>query len=404
MKKLTFILIVAIIFGACSNSNKNSETKNTNNDSVAVADTTTTEKQKSLYDLLWNLVESPNFHGTIKEVDYPAHFEEDSEMFGYKILDQKPNDYIKLNLWGFSGQEDTLIFQLLKHDPEYKLYVFYNQGHCENPKSFYNDIYLFKLDKNNVWTEKKLLNNDYDLSYFTTYNPEKKAISDFDEQTDPNTLFGAVPTDLKALFLWFNDDEIFIQQEIQTPQIMPNPVLIKGNIQKGENDKACYIIGEIDEQYHRYYLQKGGKKKITILYTYGGKSYVGDFYSDAYNQFEKEVPENKDTSLRFFIKYKDEGYSKTFEDYEIIGPSPVIASFVRYDMGDFFWYTFKTKLGYFYSFNDVRSKYAFDDDRVNKQYIGKKFKIWFHSEMIDNEYGGGKMEFFTADSLIEIDS
>ena len=214
MKIIIILLFTLFITFSCKqNLKEQSQQDNLNKDYIAV-DNTTTEKQKSLYDLLWNLVESQNFHGTIKELDYPAHFKEDSDMFGYKILDQKPNDYIKLNLWGFSGQEDTLIFQLLKQQSEYKLYVFYNQGHCENPKSFYNDIYLFKLNQNGLWTEEKLLNDNYNLSYFTTYNPKTKTISDFEAKKDPNTLFGAIRSNLKAQYKWSAENKIFIIQKI----------------------------------------------------------------------------------------------------------------------------------------------------------------------------------------------
>ncbi len=370
---------------------------------LSTIENTSANNQKSLYDLLWNLVESPNFHGTIKDIDYPSQLADDSYAYGYEILNKKPNDFIKLNLWGFNGQNDTVIFQLLKQQSEYKLYLFYNQGHSETPRSFYNDIYLFKLNNTRKWAEKKLLIDNYNLSYFTTYNPETKTISDFNQEPDDNTLFGAVPTNLKAQYKWSAKDEIFIKQNIEVAAInnLPNPVLIKGNIEEGSGIKSNYIIGELDENYHSTYLQSGGKKKIKIIYSYGEKSYVGDFFGEDYNKFEKEVLNNKDTSIRFFIKYKDEGNGiKTFDDYEIIGKSPVIASFDSFYIGDFLWFTFKTRLGYLYNFNEVKTEYLFDNENQNRQYIGKKFKIWYHSKMVDNEFGGGKFEYFTVDSII----
>lgn len=127
-----------------------------------------------------------------------------------------------------------------------------------------------------------------------------------------------------------------------------------------------------------------------------------------FQEIEIDIINKKDNEKQYLIKYKNENVFDTenteisaqlIDDYEIVNQSPIIAYFTDFSAGDFEHYGFITELGYTYDFNemnDPNNTYiltGYDEEYgelfANLKYVGKKFKIHFHTEIIINEYDGG---------------
>lgn len=91
------------------------------------------------------------------------------------------------------------------------------------------------------------------------------------------------------------------------------------------------------------------------------------------------------------------------------GTQEVYAFFKDFQYGDFAWYSFETVNGEDISFNEIientvgQSFEYYDDAHPygtgNPDLIDLKFKIIYHSEIINNDYGGGTLEYRTIDRI-----
>lgn len=91
------------------------------------------------------------------------------------------------------------------------------------------------------------------------------------------------------------------------------------------------------------------------------------------------------------------------------GTQEVYAFFKDFQYGDFSWYSFETVDGENISFNEIienttgQSFDYLDDEHPygtgNPDLIDLKFRIIYHSETINNDYGGGTMEYKIIDTI-----
>jgi hypothetical protein len=410
MKKLTLLFGIIALLNACSSSSSNSSSSS-DADSTDIQQELPVKKDDvtktgilSLNDAFDSFLQSSEYHG---DFDYKTFSERDGINTRLKNL-EKSNDFFKFLFTAPLGREDTVTFQLMKKNTDNNLYLFQCIGHTESPRNFYNEIYLAKRNINSGKWELLPLSKEkiagkkstYNPNYFTYYNPDNKTITDFYSKEDPSTAFGAVKGNLKTQFKWSDEQKCFVNKNIESNEnSWPNPVLVKGNIQNITGEHANYIACQIN---HNYYHDEG-KYKDTKYLTYQYQIPASQNWTELNPKFEKEVINNKDTNIQFMIKYSSKNNYDFIIDYEIIGKSPVIATFESFEASDFNYYGFKSRLGYKYYFNDIADyTYTFENDNgdgPNPKYTGKKFKIYFHVEEVENNVDGGMFDSFIIDKI-----
>jgi len=221
-----------------------------------------------------------------------------------------------------------------------------------------------------------------------------------------------------------NNDTIIENDKINETEIIEPE---EENTKTSETDSVKYLTATFDQYYcgddcsyiFNYVNESEEEKQVYFisLTQYGREK---DNLAKSVNEIEEMFRYAKNKGKKFRLKYVsvivepecdlcDTSVYNAIDDFELIGESPVTAAYTDYQMGDYSYYEFTTKLGYKYYFNEILKNSTgkeleyFSDDTPygapNKELVGKKFKIYFHSEITENDYVGGEMEYFIIDNI-----
>lgn len=439
--KIKYLLIIytaffALIFLSCNSSSKNENIDNNkleqNNDTIQqTINLTDTINQKDtivtnlkLFKTFKELTNSDAFKtATLTAYDFSTIDLGVTEGTGCKIVKQEENNFIVMAVWTLTVGSDTIIFQKLKEKADYSIYAYNENGSTESPFMEHSGFFVFKRYKNGNWETLNLKEINSSIVEKTSgrvlgiysYDPHNKTFyfhktESYIDAGETKHFVGKI----EVKFKWLDTQEDFIFSHASD---LPNPILIQGGHFSESSDCATNYTAKIDTKYFRDTELKN-EKEITFTYDYTRANDKKVIYID--EKTKKDIINNKDKNIKIWVKYKPEiilecnpmcgpNYEETevnvIEDYETIGQSPVIATFTGFEMQDFVWYEFTSRLGYKYYFNEIKNnknKYSLENDHgdgPNPKYDGKKFKLDFHSELIDNEFGTGKFNYMIIDSI-----
>lgn len=423
---ITISIFLSIALFACNSANKKSNTED--NESIKkdpvqeqiVEQNKSIEEKSELLKTFNELTNSDAFK-TRTETEYEWNSIGETDSSGYEIIEQKNNDYIVIYAWKWTAKVDTIVFQLLEKTDDDSFYAYNENGIAGSPLTYHSKFSVFKRNKSGIWKfqEQNIMETglNIDVLGIFKYKPKIRTLLrysiQFENDDKPNSPENpAVIGGLLTKLIWSEAGNKYIETE-ETQ--LPNPILIKGG---GQTEGPCnfHFSAPIVKEYYNS-DQIGNESGIEFIY----RTKVPEVFPqiNANDSIINNIINNTDTAARIFIKYKkmntfecfpDKGYYETrtnvIEDFEIVNKSPVIATFTDFTMGDFFWYEFTSRLGYKYNFIEFSGTQLAltnnNGDGPNPELKDKKFKIWFHSKLIDNELGSGKFKKMIIDKIEEL--
>jgi len=442
---IAFISFFALILFSCNSTSKNANINNNKNaNKNEIVDTNEIEHNKDTVQQVVNQIDTINQTDTIvADLELFKTFKEltNSNIFhistiytkyqessinlavtdghSCKIVNPKDDDFIVLSIWQYADGEDTLSFQKLNETADYTIYAYNENGITERPYMEESGFFVFKRHKNGNWDtlNLKAINSTIGKQPYGrvlgiySYKPENKTlyIHKSEDYTSAGETFQRAGK-IEYKFVWSEMQEDFIYSSASD---LPNPILIHGGGYTGASECANYYYAQINTE---YYNDDKLKNKDEIKFAIEYERANDKKRIETKDKTKNEVINNKNKNQKIWLKYKsekileceatDSSYEtevNIIEDYEIIGQNPVVATFTGFEMQDFVWYEFTSRLGYKYYFNEIKNnKYSLENengDGPNPKNAGKKFRINFHSKLIDNEFGGGKFNYMVIDSM-----
>lgn len=338
---------------------------------------------------------------------------------GCEVINQKENDFIVLAVWQLTVGIDTISFQKLMKTADYTIYAYSENGVSQTPVIEESGFFVFKRYKNGNWKTLNLKTINSTIGE----QPSGRVLGIYSYKTENKTLYIHKKEDytsagetfqragrIEHKFVWSEIQEDFIYSSASD---LPNPILIHGGGYTGTSECANYYYAQINTGYYNDdQLKNKDEIKFAIEYERANDKKRIDIDENIKN----EVINNKDKKKKIWLKYKTERILECeamgpsyetevniIEDYEILWQNPIVATFTGFEMEDFVWYEFTSRLGYKYYFNEIKNnKYSLENengDGPNPKNIDKKFKIKCHSKLINNEFGGGKFEYIIIDSI-----